>query len=478
MQHYPIIVCRHLALAYLSHHKRKSRQSYHHTFSSQQSISQSMLSHNMLDHYQINARADWMRHFHIDSYEFGTTLHEASLSMKPGEQKTFIFDSSNHAMAIVLLYKHDEKGKRFVLKFFDPNKTLKHLRFVTERSQALRALSIHHFLSKRDIEHYFDRSFYASIREYTNLETPHEQPLLTKVDYNHDIDLSSVKSLLRRVAIVPDIETMQACIDFIQHQKISDSSKGDLMSAHEVCKASILYLCMWFNNVDGVKLVMNTINHLRINDKQLLSLLCPSTSRQRQINPSVTHTRTGLTEALSAGHTDVVTTYMALLFQSKLSAASLTQALINSRAGLTAAINHNQVNTVKAYVDLVLNGPLSANSLVKSLTVRAKILTPDQPPSAAIYAYLTAIHQSTLSYSRKRQLFWRAGVRTVATYQHLFPGVSRPLFRERASQQRFFKIPSKRNAPPPPSPPPAAPEPNELAGSGGGSGAKRSRQPV
>lgn len=134
------------------------------------------LQENHFDSKNIIQRADKYLSFEIN--KFGEALYRIFESMQETNAKErsevkLIFDSENHAITMVLVKKtNSAKFGKFVLKFYDPNDSLKHMRVEFKDFSAVKNFHLNHVLTEEQIHYYFTNftlGMLASFEDTTNL---------------------------------------------------------------------------------------------------------------------------------------------------------------------------------------------------------------------------------------------------------------------------------------------------------------------
>jgi hypothetical protein len=151
-----LIVCRHLAPAFL---RLKKKKEYVKVFSSQSEMnSDKKLRENWDDNEKIEGRGD--RYLHVSLAEtspdrMGEVLARELSHLSPGQEENFLFVSEIHVMSLVIKKKEKEGVCYFSILFYDPRVTLNHQRFVLSNLDQVRELTIRDFVSVEDESCYF-----------------------------------------------------------------------------------------------------------------------------------------------------------------------------------------------------------------------------------------------------------------------------------------------------------------------------------
>ncbi|MFN8769762.1 MAG: ShET2/EspL2 family type III secretion system effector toxin [Neisseriaceae bacterium] len=141
------IVCRHLSYAWLID-KKLEKTNWRESFSSIDTIkTHPYLLNNLFDTWRVKYRADYYEIFSCDT--FGQDLYHAIQDIKVCQSISILTYSENHLMAIEVEYK--DNPKRYIIKFFDPNKTLCSKRLIFDNLGTLKNLTIKDFVYSQEL---------------------------------------------------------------------------------------------------------------------------------------------------------------------------------------------------------------------------------------------------------------------------------------------------------------------------------------
>jgi ankyrin repeat protein len=322
--------------------------------------------------------------------------------------RQILMESTNHAMSLELLIKDDE-GKRFVIRFYDPNDTLRHVRFACHDFDALAALRMDAILPPDTIESYYPgaRGFSVMfvrpsediLQAHLEVQVPISNSrrltsgldsleidgtvifLLLEAGVTEDLLSSKVKDAISSASAAEQIKLLgtrdeDGCSGlFIAMQEgygnavaalsellsllgkeVSCNDLAMLIEARDHGGNPALWMAMRFNRPDAVREYRKLLRHIEdsIPGQVLASLL----------EAKGENGASGLYSALQMGHSDVIRVYGALLeaIRRKVPQTALTR-LIDARKdgypGLHAALLNGHADAIREYGRLLKDLPMN-----------------------------------------------------------------------------------------------------------------------
>lgn len=354
-----VITCRHFAFAQLSYNK-----DYHTMFSSLSNIRAiKSLKENEFDSKRILFKAD--AYMLVNLARLGESLQTICKYMKIGENKQLLFFSINHAMSITIKYKDSSKDnpERYIIKFFDPNRTTVHVRAICANLEAVSNLKIIDFISsKRKIELYFPKAPYGILSLYnsTQVESLSDEYPSKKCDFhvNHD-NYSSYYHAFLYFAMQCNFSNLNHIIIDILNSGCSDDKKITLLEAKFPNNPSGLSVALALGHKDTVSLYVNSILQSNLSDNKkstLLEVKLPTTNNVEL---------PGLCYALAYGHKDAVSSYVNSILQSNLSdnqKISLLKFKFRGILELHFKFMNGCKDAAEAYVNSILKSKLSESN--------------------------------------------------------------------------------------------------------------------
>ncbi len=172
------IACRHLSFEWLRRHKRKlprtehadeprrdDPKAYHKKYRDYDGvISIATLRDNKYDNHQIQTKANQYIAVDSESNGLGLALHYLAKSMEAGETRLMTIGSIDHLMAIAIERKVEPD--RYIIKYYDPNKTVVHIRAICKNLDAVSSLAFSDFLTPAQMGCYFTTNKLAMLSVY------------------------------------------------------------------------------------------------------------------------------------------------------------------------------------------------------------------------------------------------------------------------------------------------------------------------
>lgn len=291
------IVCRHLAYAWLmdARHKRKltrdfpreeifrrtvNPQSYYRLFASGAITHTPELMDNPYDKRRIAWRADRYFAVIIKGNGLGVALHGLCSDLAVYETKHLTFSSQNHLMAIVLQRK--VSPDRYIVKFYDPNRTVVHSRAVCANLEYVKALSVDDFVTDKVVAaRYFAKDSIATLALYERPDCLNRENV--EQDFEETFELSTLK-LEQQKKVYSELLYMSLYLNKIKAQyyftKLLDCFNGPVLAgdieflmARDSDGAPGLYKAMALGCADAVQKAMQAILGSELETDQKARLL-------------------------------------------------------------------------------------------------------------------------------------------------------------------------------------------------------------
>lgn len=301
------IVCRHLAFNMLLNDK-----TYHATMLKLEMSQPTTLAENIYDTELVEYRANEYHPFQLN--QFGAALHSTCKNMQPNDKKSMLLFSERHAMAVVVWHK----GDHISLKFYDPNMTTSHFRYLTHNLEDLQNLQLGDFLEKNIQKDYFSSIDGGVLAVYDN---PHHLAVAKKSVANfvwsqNIAELRNSKELSVLLFYALHFNAAEEHIIKIVTQIINLTDATNITQTLHFLKAkqmpdgfSGLFVAMQKNHIFAAAGYINAIlnsKHLRLNEKVELLL-----AEDMMDNPA-------LCAALAFGNTEAAILFVSSILDSDL----------------------------------------------------------------------------------------------------------------------------------------------------------------
>lgn len=327
------IVCRHLSFEWLRRHKRNLPRvndvkqgldvnSYASVFASDKGIALAKsLVDNIFDRDHVERRADQYIAVNIDGNGFGQALHGICESLQSGQTRLMTLRSENHLMAVVTQRKLNPD--RFIIKFYDPNKTLHHVRAVVESLDAVKALSFADFVGD-DLDKTIARMYFPSNK-------------------------SAILSIYN------DMDQLRSCHNFEPDYSIGFDMKRLSWKEKKIKHSELLFHCLLLN-----------LAHAKDHCNALLADTDAADSKADLdlLQPKSIHGCSALYSAISKGCTEAALAMMRAILRSSLGEADKLMMLDSRFMGMTVfglAYSSATATAVADYVDVILCSELSVD---------------------------------------------------------------------------------------------------------------------
>lgn len=267
-KHGQLIVCRHLALAWLFHDKcwfkpkQRYTTPYQSLFRSQASILQEpLLSNNAVDNNpQLGLATKGRFIFQGNSTTLGAILASLCKGLQLKQRKYFYLTNLKiHAVSIIVEYKYTNT---YVVKLFDPNATLLHFRAVCHGRKGLRSLQFCDFFSLSVLNAYKFNNTLCCIDEIDPNNRQLKPLKHTESDFRY---ISSSNKPLNRVVALTFEYVMVAKIPKL-NETIKTSKRNRLFSAANKQSPStkLQLLQIWSHPTQGIYHWALKQQHLKI----------------------------------------------------------------------------------------------------------------------------------------------------------------------------------------------------------------------
>lgn len=204
--------------------QEKGIKDYHEKFSTVKSIASiPALRDHVYDKQRLAYDASY---YHVTSLErLGDTLSDIASSLAVEEQRHFAFSSENHVMAFSVSRKERSK---YIVKFYDPNKTNQHTGVLCENLDDLKKISINDLISEANLNIYFP-VFKTGVIASGQQRKPNEAPVV-KWDQKR-MPMESMSYFSLREGIVQYTEDILK--DILASQSLERDEKIALLTAKD-----------------------------------------------------------------------------------------------------------------------------------------------------------------------------------------------------------------------------------------------------
>lgn len=324
------------------------------------------LQKNVFDYQRVLYRADEYKIFKIE--QIGDAVHSVFTKMGEVDKKKILFCSEHHTMAIELIKKTNPK--RFVIKFYDPNRTTMHKRVVFDQLADVKDLKPSDFLSAECLKAYFPKfnfgvfGVYKNPTEIVNLppeKTPKEVELIGSLDGYSEDDLSAM--IHSSCSLNFPILLTKCCNKIISSTSLLKGKEAERVASLLVAKRSDgtsgLYLALQNGHVEVIKAYLAAILSCEYykrkeNQGALAALLVAKDA----------YGTPGLFKALQNNHAEAIHAYLVAIlnceyYKRQENQVALAALLVAKDAkgapGLMCALFNGNAGAVKAYLAAILN---------------------------------------------------------------------------------------------------------------------------
>lgn len=146
----------------------KPLKSYHTAMRDLQVAQSESLRRNFYDTKNIRFRANEYYFLHKDD-DIGDILYDIAKDLGVDSIKSMLFITSSHQISFTI--EHKESGN-IVLKWYDPNRTECHIRFLTDKVEKLKLAKLDDFMEKQQQADYFSRLSSTTVAVYVDPKRP------------------------------------------------------------------------------------------------------------------------------------------------------------------------------------------------------------------------------------------------------------------------------------------------------------------
>lgn len=324
------------------------------------------LQKNIFDSHRVLYRADEYKIFKIG--QIGDAVYSIFTKMGEVDKNKILFCSEHHTMAIELIKKTNPK--RFVIKFYDPNRTTMHKRVVFDQLADVKDLKPSDFLSAECLKAYFPKfnfgvfGVYKNPTEIVNLspeKTPKEVELIGSLDGCSEDDLSAM--IHSSCSLNFPILLTKCCNKIISSTSLLKGKEAERVASLLVAKRSDgtsgLYLALQNGHVEVIKAYLAAILSCEYykrkeNQGALAALLVAKDA----------YGTPGLFKALQNNHAEAIHAYLVAIlnceyYKRQENQAALAALLVAKDAkgvpGLMCALFNGNASAVKVYLAAIIN---------------------------------------------------------------------------------------------------------------------------
>lgn len=369
---YPIR-CGHFA-AYVASQKMKR---YHDDLSNAGKIfAVSYLRNNEADPYSRKTS----RYYSIAKLDaFGAELERCAQKVPVGHEVTLLFDSPIHTMAITITHKPLAENKSYyVIKFYDPNATDRHIRGICQDTSAVGALKLSDFLESQAIDHYFEESKMFALYSYEKCQ--------------------SAENKMPDVHICESEETLSESLFYVLNYGLHEavamiakrlSGNFDLLQANDVDGYPGFFMALQEGHTQAIEAYVNVVLTTdALSDDQKFKLL-----QAKNLEGD-----SGLFMAFQEGHTQAIKAYIDAVLVTKTLREDQKFELLQAKnsegdSGLFIALEKGHTEVVEAYIKVVRETDrLEASQKIKLLKSASsnlkKLSTPNNVALASLKSAL------------------------------------------------------------------------------------------
>jgi hypothetical protein len=224
------------------------------------------LKNNTHDQEKVRFNSSYYHFFNLD--ELGVQLEGIAKTLKTNEKTSLLFNAENHLMAFDIQKKSVRDGPPvYIIKFYDPNITDKHIRIVCEDLLMLKKLSIHDLMSEAQSDAYFPKiksAFFYSPKQCIGNEKPE-----IVVDEDNPPD-GSLCYFLEMGLLQHHQEVIKQLID---STTLSSKQKLNALNAKKADGMSGLCIALQNDHIDTIKCYMDSILESSIKSSNKVRLL-------------------------------------------------------------------------------------------------------------------------------------------------------------------------------------------------------------
>lgn len=323
-------------------------------FASQEAITHSNIINSHYDKDGYCSRADRYIQVSINDNGLGYGFYLLSKNMKSGQTKKTTLSTAGHSMAAIIRRK---KNGLYVIKFYDPNTTLRHQRVICKNLKAISQLSINDFLSPQRIKDYFRAFKSILLAEYKSPQAPTPYTPSTEIEC-YEWSLESATNLLHHALATGKYKSVKKAIAVI-HQLAGADQR-------------ILFECLLaksFKGCPGLAMALNNHHSIAVQTYMDLVATAPLTAAYKsELLTAINHENySALFIAFQYGSTDTITTYMEAIAQSRfISTDKKIEIFLPTRPdgllGPYIAITQDHYEAAKLYFKQVAKAPFLSDS--------------------------------------------------------------------------------------------------------------------
>ena len=326
---------------------------------------------------------------YFDLPRFPEALHEIASGLKECEKKRWHLESTDHSMALSIKCRNN----RIVIKYYDPNDTLRHKKIVVKSLSNLKRLTSDVFWDDQNKDWYFkeknkvgclistDRKAHRDKCQVTCMANPSETlryHLLNQGHYGHrkalidndQIDLSAKRyDGVSGFFVALQNGNSEAVKDFMQKvlasSDLSAEQKKELLAAKETNGTSGFFMALQEGFSETVKIFLEGVLASDLSDEQKKELLAGKDQSGAQ----------GLFMALQKGHSKTVEIFLKLVLASDLSEEQKVELLAAKdeydRFGFYMALPNGHSKTVEIFLKVVLESRYLSFESKATLLIKA-----------------------------------------------------------------------------------------------------------
>ena len=431
------IVCYQLAYSYASGKFRREKSKF-----------SSLNALTIMDPTKVFSNSEIDERFHLrgcSSYaiyfnpsKISDALYAISLKLKDGDDKSYLFSSGRHLMA--LRFKKCEK-KGIVIKFYDPNSSVTHKNLIATSIDCLKHISLNDLLAKWKISWYFPRGMEGAC--LLGLDTTQKQSqcrvkcfgeannlmITLSIKYGHyghpELPFNIASHFSQKqdtekrhagtlhLAIQREYyETLEAWLHDIQASSIDKTQKADLLAGKTPDHTPIFYIAAELGLTRFASSYVPAILASDLNNTQKVEL----------IKGEDADGTSSLFFAAQLGHGEFIRICLQSVLASNLDEADKVELLngvlkdTSGTGALSVAVQEGHANVVEVILHEILSSSLSEANKIKlvdgrdSYGVSAFRYASERPGPEIARIFIQAILSSPLDKAQKTDLL--AGKRT------------------------------------------------------------------
>ena len=326
---------------------------------------------------------------YFDLQRFPEALQEMASRLKEGKKKRWYLESTTHVMGLSIRHCRDN---RIVIKYYDPNDTLRHKRIVVETQDKLTTLTPGAFWDNEDQNWYFpeknkvgclssidrkahrDECHVKCIADHSDVLMYH---LLNQghyghraaVNYDQQIDLSAKRfDDLQGFFMALYLGHSEAVKNYMQkvlaRGDLSAEQKAELLTAIIDGMPGLL-MALYLGHSAAVKTFV----------KEVLASGLPDEIKEQLLAAKRKNGTQGLLMALQNGHSKTVEIFLKEVLASslpdKIKERLLAAKRANGTSGLSQALKHGHSKTVEIFLRVVLESRYLSDEQKAEILIKA-----------------------------------------------------------------------------------------------------------